>query len=196
MIRPKIIGLTGNIACGKSTVGELLRELGILVLDSDTVVHDLYLHDPKIQAAIVEEFGTLDRKEIGKKIFGNSTKAKVKRKCLEEILHPAVDIKLREWIKANNHEDLLVNLVPLLFEAKLEHRYDYIVTITSPLAEQKRRLKDRNPDLSDEEIMSRISSQIQQEDKVHRSNYVLDNSGDMEHLRSQVKDLIAELKIK
>lgn len=196
LVKPKIIGLTGNIACGKSTVGKLLQEMDILVLDSDTVVHDLYANDPKIQAAVLEEFGTLDRKEIGAMVFGTSAEAKAKRKRIEEIIHPAVDIKLRDWIRSNNQEALLVNSVPLLFEAKLEHRYDYIVTVTSSLADQVQRLQERCPDLSNEEIMKRISSQMKQEEKAHKSNYVLDNSRDLEYLRVQVQKLVKELKTK
>ncbi len=190
---PKVIGLTGNIACGKSAVGKILEAHGIPVLDSDLVVHDLYAHDSKVQAAIEAAFGTLDRSEIAKQVFGDNKEAKAKRKLLEEIIHPAVDTKLREWIKTHNSSPLLFNLVPLIFEAGLESRYDYIVTIICPEKDQLARLKKRHPHLSEEDIFKRIHSQMPQDEKAVKSNYVLDNSSDLAYLESQVEELLKEL---
>lgn len=193
---PKVIGLTGNIACGKSAVGQMLEARGIPVLDSDLVVHELYDQDPKVKAAILEAFGTLDRREIAKLVFGDTKEAKAKRKILEQIIHPAVDNKLRQWIRENNHHPLLFNLVPLIFEAGLESRYDYIVTVLCPETQQLRRLKDRHPNLSEEELFNRIHSQMPQEEKALRSNYVLDNASDLPYLESQVELLLQELGYK
>jgi dephospho-CoA kinase len=190
---PKVIGLTGNIACGKSAVGKILESRGIPVLDSDSVVHELYDHDSRVQAAVLEAFGTLDRSEIAKLVFGDSKEAKDTRKSLEAIIHPAVDNKLRQWIRDHNHHPLLFNLVPLIFEAGLESRYDYIVTVLCPEDQQRTRLKNRQATLSDEEISKRIQSQMSQEEKAVRSNYVLDNSSGFEYLESQVNELLKEL---
>jgi dephospho-CoA kinase len=190
---PKVIGLTGNIACGKSAVGKILESKGIPVLDSDSVVHELYDHDLRVRAAVLEAFGTLDRSEIAKLVFGDTQEAKVKRKTLESIIHPAVDTKFRDWIRENNHYPLLFNLVPLIFEAGLESRYDYIVTVLCPEDQQRARLKNRQASLNDEEISKRIRSQMPQVEKAVRSNYVLDNSANFEYLESQVNELLKEL---
>ncbi len=189
----KIIGLTGNIACGKSTVGQILSARGIPVLDSDQVVQELYASDEKVRARILEEFGTLDRKIIGQMVFGTSIEAKSQRKKLENILHPAVDLKFREWIKANNREPILVNLVPLIFEAQLEYRYDYIVVVASDPEIQKTRLKERNPEFSDDELNKRIQSQISQDYKISHSQYVIYNNSDIIHLEKEVDELISKL---
>ncbi len=193
MDMPKVIGLTGNIACGKSAVGKILEAHGIPVLDSDSVVHELYAEDDKVKTEVLKAFGTLDRKEIGKVVFGDTAEAKLKRKQLEEIIHPAVDNRLRQWIREHNHRPLLFNLVPLIFEAHLESRYDYIVTVLTPENQQIERLKRRNPNLSDEEILKRIRSQMPQEQKALKSNYVLDNSQDLNYLAAQVTGLLKDL---
>ncbi len=190
---PKVIGLTGNIACGKSAVGQMLEARGIPVLDSDLIVHELYAKDPQVQAAVLEAFGTLDRREIAKLVFGDSKEAKAKRKTLEEIIHPVVDSKLRQWIREHNSHPLLFNLVPLIFEAGLEARYDYIVTIICPESQQLARLKQRHPNFSEEELVNRIRSQMPQDEKALRSNYVLDNSSNLAYLESQVDRLLKEL---
>lgn len=191
---PKVIGLTGNIACGKSAVGKILESHGIPVLDSDTVVHELYAQDPKVRAAVLETFGTLDRSGIAKLVFGETKEAKAKRKILEAIIHPAVDNKLRQWIRENNQHPLLFNLVPLIFEAGLESRYDYIVTVLCPEQQQLVRLRNRQPSLSEEERQKRIRSQMPQKEKAQKSNYVLDNSSDLANLESQVEDLLQILR--
>jgi dephospho-CoA kinase len=190
---PLIIGLTGNIASGKSFVGDILREQGIPVIDSDDIVHELYASDSKVQAEILKIFGSLDRRQIAREVFGQDSEAAAKRRKLEAIVHPAVDQKLREWIAANANHPILVNLVPLLFEAALEHRYDKIVTIITDPVEQKLRLKKRNPELSEQEINKRLNSQMPQDLKAEKSDYVLKNNGSLESLRKQVKALLKNL---
>lgn len=191
-----VIGLTGNIACGKSAIGELLRERGIEVIDSDDLVHEIYENDHKVREAIQREFGTLDRKEIAKQIFGDSKEAKERRKILEEIVHPAVDQRLREWVRNNKDKEILVNLVPLVFEAELESRYNYIITVVASEELQIERLKKRNPGLSDEEIIKRIRSQMPQSLKAEKSDFVIENSGSLEDLEEQVDDILSEIRKK
>jgi len=183
---PLVVGLTGNIACGKSTLGELLRQKSIPVLDSDQVVHDLYENDRDIQEQILNVFGTLDRKEIGKKVFGTSPENLAYKKKLEAILHPAVQKKFEQWVQANSNERLIVNLVPLLFEANLEHRYDYIVCIITDEENQIQRLKKRDPNMPEAQIIARIRSQMPQVKKAELSDLVISNNSSLEALELEV----------
>jgi dephospho-CoA kinase len=191
---PIVIGLTGNIACGKSLIGELLKERGILVLDSDDVVHDIYKNDELVQTKIQKEFGTLDRKQISIQIFGDTREAKDKRKKLEEIIHPTVDKRFRDWIRAHNDQQILVNLVPLVFEAGLESRYNLIITVVATPELQYQRLKKRNPELNEEEIQKRISSQIPQSYKAQKSDYVIENSGSIDDLEEQLEEILRKIR--
>jgi len=192
---PLVVGLTGNIACGKSTVGELLRKKSIPVLDSDTVVHELYDNDSDIQEQILKEFGTLDRKQISKKVFGASPENLVYKKKLEAILHPAVQKKFEQWMQANFKAPLIVNLVPLLFEANLEHRYDYIVCIITDEENQIQRLKKRDPNMPEAQIIARIRSQMPQVKKAELSDLVISNNSSLEALELEV-DKFLQISIK
>lgn len=192
---PLVVGLTGNIACGKSTVGELLRKKSIPVLDSDTVVHELYDNDSDIQEQILKEFGTLDRKQISKKVFGASPENLVYKKKLEAILHPAVQKKFEQWVQANYKAPLIVNLVPLLFEANLEHRYDYIVCIITDEENQIQRLKKRDPNMPEAQIIARIRSQMPQVKKAELSDLVISNNSSLEALELEV-DKFLQISIK
>jgi dephospho-CoA kinase len=191
---PIVIGLTGNIACGKSTVGKIFQKLGVPVLDSDDVVHSIYENDEAVQAELVKEFGSYQRADIAKQVFGKDKKEK--RKILESILHPKVDSIFRDWVRDNQEQAFLVNLVPLLFEAKLEHRYDRIITVKATRDDQILRLKKRNPELSDEEIEKRIESQMSLEEKLRKSDFVVDNSSNLDDLDIQIEEILEQISSK
>ncbi len=186
-----VIGLTGNIASGKSTVGKVFEKYKIPVLDSDELVYDIYANDEEVKAALVREFGTCVRKEIANKVFGKDNEDK--RRSLESIIHPKVDIKFRTWLKENKDANFLVNLVPLLFEAHLETRYNYVITVASSKELQIQRLKLRNPELSEEEIIKRIESQMNQEEKLRKSDFVIDNSQNIDDLDIQVEEILEQI---
>lgn len=186
----KIIGITGNIASGKSLVGKILQEKGYKILDSDDVVHDLYENDSLVKKEILQEFGTLDRAQIAKQVFGESKESCKSRKILEAIIHPAVDRQLRLWIKKHHNDKLLFNLVPLLFEANLEDRYDFTVCIRANEDLQVKRLQQRSPDLDLLAIQSRIRSQMPQADKSLRADYTLDNNGNLDDLKFEIDEML------
>ena len=187
---PLIVGITGNIGCGKSLVGTLLADHGISVIDSDHITHDLYEKNGHVQEEIKKAFGTLDKKEISKIIFSDPKK----RKLLESIIHPRVAERLGEWVRENEDKDILANLVPLLFEAKLEDRFDVIVTVITEEKTQIERIQNRHPDWTLDGIMKRVKSQIPQEEKKARSQFVIDNSGGMDETMKQVEKLVDSLK--
>lgn len=185
-----VIGLTGNIACGKSLAGKIFEKHGIPVIDSDDIVHSVYAEDKMVQDAVLKEFGSLDKKEIAKQIFGDDPEKKQKRKILESLIHPAVDKRLRTWIREHNDEKVLVNLVPLIFEANLEQRYNYVVTVCTDEGLQRERLRSRNPEMTEEEIERRIKSQMPQTLKAKKSHFVLYNNSSPEALEEQIIKLL------
>jgi len=187
---PVIVGITGNIGCGKSLVGTLLADHGIPVIDSDHISHELYKNHELVQKEVIKNFGTLDRKKLGKIIFSDPKK----RKLLESIIHPRIAERLGEWVRDNEDKEIVANLVPLLFEAKLEDRFDVVVTVLTEEKTQIERIQSRNPDWSMDEIMKRIGSQIPQEEKKARSQFVIDNSGAMDETMKQVAKLVEDLK--
>ena len=190
-LMPVVIGLTGNIACGKSTVGKIFQKIGVKVLDSDELVHRIYEEDEAIQAALTKEFGTCNRSEIAKQVFGKDKTDK--RKILESIIHPKVDSMFRDWVKENQKDAFLVNLVPLLFEAKLEHRYDRIITVKTSRENQIERLKKRNPNFSEMDILLRVESQMDLEEKLRKSDFVIDNSSNLDDLDIQVEEILEQI---
>lgn len=184
-----LVGITGNIGCGKSLVGTLMSDHGIPVIDSDHITHELYKKDESMQKEIIKEFGTLDRQEIGKIVFADAKK----KKLLESIIHPKVSEYLGNWMRENSDAAILVNLVPLLFEAKLEDRCDKIITVITDEKIQIERIQSRNPELSMEAILKRIKSQMPQEEKKARSDYFINNSGSVDETMKQVDKIVKSL---
>jgi dephospho-CoA kinase len=187
--RPKLIGITGNIACGKTTLGKLLEEMGYKVIDSDDIVSELYKNDEEMKSEILDLLGTLDKQEIASKIFGPDKKSQELKSELEKIIHPRVEQKLKKWISNHPDESLLFNLVPQLFEAGLESRFHKIILITAPREIQIERLKTRHPDWSCEEIIRRIDAQIDQGTKAKRADLVIENTNSKELLKESLKIL-------
>jgi dephospho-CoA kinase len=186
-----LIGLTGNIACGKSTVGKIFEKFAIKVLDSDEVVHRVYAQDKDVQEALIQEFGSCERQDIALQVFG---KDKIdKRKILESIIHPKVGTIFRAWVKMNQDEVFLVNLVPLLFEAQLEYRYSTIITVKTTKDKQIARLKIRNPELSEQQIQERIDSQMDIKEKLRKSDFIIDNSSNLDDLEIQVEEILEQI---
>ncbi len=186
-----LIGLTGNIACGKSTVGKIFEKFAIKVLDSDEVVHRVYAQDKDVQEALIHEFGSCERQDIALQVFG---KDKIdKRKILESIIHPKVGTIFRAWVKMNQDEVFLVNLVPLLFEAQLEYRYSTIITVKTTKDKQIARLKIRNPELSEQQIQERIDSQMDIKEKLRKSDFIIDNSSNLDDLEIQVEEILEQI---
>ncbi|PWT94172.1 MAG: dephospho-CoA kinase [Candidatus Melainabacteria bacterium] len=198
------IGITGTIGAGKSTVGKILEDLGIPVIDSDQIVHNLLAEDAEVQNLIVDRFGNsvvlqnstsptraIDRKALGQVVFKNTQK----RALLEEILHPRVRSISRQKIEqlANDPSVKLVAcLVPLLFEANLGDEYDETWTVITEPTVLKDRLKRRDH-LSPSEVEGRLASQWSQEKKASLADKVIDNSADLSQTRKQVVDLIDRL---
>lgn len=184
-----IIGLTGNIACGKSLVAKMLAQLGAEVLDADNVVHELMAHDPEIQQRIVEEFGKeilgadgqIDRGKLGAIVFADP----VALAKLESILHPPVGERIEKAIRESRAPGFVIEAIKLI-EAGLYKRCDSVWVVTCRPEQQLERLvRDRG--LSPEEASIRIKAQPPAEEKVKFADVVIENSGTIEETREQVK---------
>ena len=191
--KPYLIGLTGNIGSGNSTAARFFEEEGIPSISSDAIVHTLYNSDKDLQEFLIKEYGSLDRKVIAGQIFGEKEEQREKRRLLEEKVHPLVEKKLKEWVIENANSPILVNDVPLLFEAHLEKRFDSIVFIQVDKAVQIERLKKRNPEMSEDDILNRINSQMSQEEKISKSDIVISNNSSLQEFKAEILILIKKL---
>lgn len=189
-----IIGITGGIASGKSTVSQYLKEMGFFVVDADLLSKDALTVDKScIQQVLllfdcVDEAGNIDRAKLGAIIF-NDKNAQAQ---LESIVHPYVIKKMKEAIQ-NNKEEWLFLDIPLLYEAHLEYLCDRILVVYVEEQIQLERLKKRNA-LSTEEAKARINSQMSLIEKKQKANYIIDNNGNQEDLIRQVDRFIQGLK--
>lgn len=196
----KWYGLTGGIGTGKSTVTGILRDFGLAVVDADAISRELTSPHSFILEKLTSEFGAgilnvrgeLDRNLLGKVVFANAEQ----RSKLENILHPEiqkiVQIKKRELTKAG--ERVAFYDVPLLFEKKLESQFDKIMVVFCSPEQQFERVKNRNPQLSDSEVLKRIAAQIPIEQKKKGADYLIDNSRDLEFLKQQVQSVVHQIR--
>lgn len=191
----KVIGLTGGIACGKSTVGTILRKLGVKLIDADEIAHRIYLPGTPSYAEIVREFGSdildadgpINRKRLGEIVFLSQTA----RSKLEGITHPVIVQEINDLINAAKFENcpLLVVEVPLLFEAGLDGQFDYIWVISAHPDIQLKRLIKRN-NLTPEEAAARLSAQLPLSDKEGKADVIIYNNSEINHLEDEIKQLL------
>ena len=191
----RILGLTGGIASGKSTVRRFLCELGATVLDADALYHELL--EPQdgqpsaLARAVADRFpgillptGELDRRALAARVFG----APDERTALEAITHPAVGAAFAA--RAREAEDrgvsTLIYDVPLLFERGLERGMEGVLVVWVPRETQLARLMQRDGIASDA-ALQRMASQLPLDDKRGRATWVIDNSGELAETRQQVE---------
>jgi dephospho-CoA kinase len=195
-----IVGLTGGIASGKTTVLAMLRGMGAKVIDLDDLSRVVVQPGKPAFLDIVSHFGediikpdgTLDREALGRIAFSNPEL----RRDLESFVHPRVFEEecsiLREIDKCAPHSIVVID-VPLLFEFGLQDRMDTVVLVYLPEKMQLRRLIQRNG-FSQEEATARLRSQMPIDEKLPMAHFVVDNSGDLEQTRKQVEAVMGELR--
>ncbi|MGA7913113.1 MAG: dephospho-CoA kinase [Candidatus Dormiibacterota bacterium] len=189
----KLIGLTGGVGSGKSTVADMLRELGAEVIDADEAAHAAYAPGSPGFDAVVREFGPeygrdghIDRKRLGELVF-NDDEA---RRRLNAIVHPLV----REWMadrtaeSAERGAEVVVHDVPLLFENGLAAMYEEVILVYVPAAVQLERLRSGRG-VPEDRARAMIAAQMPMDDKRRLARLVVDNSGTREETREQVKRL-------
>lgn len=198
MSKPFVIGITGTIGSGKSAVGNILEDIGVPVIDSDKVVHELFATNKILKDRLVSEFGPgvlsdgssgIDRKALGRIVF-TDPKA---REQLEDIVHPlTIEACLRELAKYSN-ESIVAILVPLLFEAAPHLGYDAIWAVTTSEETLLSRLTARD-NMTVDQAKQRLAAQFSQEKKAQGAHNVIDNSGTLQYTKDQVVSLIDQIK--
>ena len=194
----KIIGLTGGIACGKSTVSRALRAHGAAIIDADALAHELSQPGQAIFNAYVERFGrgivtaggTLDRAAIAARVFADPTV----RTEVDAITHPLISAAAEERLRAARAAEKRAAVldVPLLFEAGWDALADEVWVVALPAEEQLARLLARDKSMSEGEARARISAQMPLTEKCARADIVIDNSGTVEETRECIEQLWRE----
>ncbi|KAF9488507.1 CoaE-domain-containing protein [Pleurotus eryngii] len=193
-----VVGLTGGIATGKSTVSKLVGEAGIPIIDADVLARKVVEPGTRTLKRIVAEFGEdillgdgqLDRKKLGGIIFGDEGK----RRALNGIVHPAVRWEMlvgvvKCWIRGHR---VCVLDVPLLIEGGLWKWVGKVAVVSCPREVQLQRLMARDSS-TEAEALARLNSQLSIEEKVGYADYVVDNSGEMAELQGQVSRFVREI---
>lgn len=192
-----VIGLTGGIASGKSTVANYLKENGFAVIDADIAARQAVEKGTEGLRKVAETFpgvlnedGTLNRKALGTIIFND----KAQRDSLNEIVHPIVRRLMDEEKAAALSESKVVVMdIPLLYENELEHTVDEVWVVYVSYDIQKMRLMKRN-ELSESEADARINSQMSMDEKRDKADIVIDNCHDLDSLYKHLEALIKDYK--
>lgn len=192
-----IIGLTGGIASGKSTVVAMLRQVGYQVIDADQVVHDLQAKGGALYQALVswlgdsilQADGELNRSKLGQLIFSDDSYRQKSAQLQGEIIRQELAKKRDQLTKT---EEIFFMDIPLLIESGYQDWFDSIWLVALSEDKQIQRLMQRNG-LTREAAQDRIASQMSLADKLTYADLVLDNNGDLDALRHQVKQAIKEL---
>jgi dephospho-CoA kinase len=188
------IGLTGGLGSGKSTVAQWLREAGFEVIDADRLVAELYQPGGEGAAVVRELFGPemldeqggVDHAKVAARVFGDA-KA---RKALETAVHPLVRQRFEEL--AAKAKNVIVLEATLLVEAGYAPLFDLVVTVEAPCELRLERALARGMD--EESARARLLAQGDGEERHEAAHRVIDNSGDLDHLRRQVDELVGELR--
>jgi dephospho-CoA kinase len=191
------VGLTGGVASGKSTVSQLLRELGAVVVDADVLAREVVVAGSPGLAAVVAEFGPgvltadgdLDRPALARLVFADDGA----RRRLEGIVHPLVRSAAAELAASAAPDALVVHDVPLLVETGQAGAYDAVVVVDVPTEIQvERMVRDRG--MTREEAEARIRAQASRSERLAVATYVIDNTGTLADLRRRVREVYDELR--
>lgn len=199
-----ILGLTGGIATGKSTVSKHLRSKhNLAIVDADVIARLVVKPGTAAYKKIVEHFGpttpdllledgSLNRPALGRAIFGNEPE----RLFLNSVVHPAVRKEMLKqtvaaWVRGS---DIVVLDIPLLFESKLDRFCSTTVVVSCSKEQELARLLARDSHLTEEDARKRIESQMTLEEKRARAGHIIDNSGSLEELYTQIDELIAKVR--
>ena len=204
-----VIGLTGGIGTGKSTVSQILKDRGFTVIDLDVISHEV-VKFPSVVEKIIKNFGRevlvdnedenyiVSRKKLGKIIFAD----KEKRFALNSIMHPEIlrvmrkkilECKLKKEKDEKGKNKIIFVEIQLLFEVQWEKEFDYILLVSAEKETQIKRILSRD-NRSKEEALSIINSQMSLDEKKKRSDYVIENDGNSQDLEKKVDDFLKKIE--
>ncbi|MDF2962373.1 MAG: dephospho-CoA kinase [Paenibacillus sp.] len=192
------IGLTGGIACGKSTVSQMLVQRGAMLVDADRIAREVVEPGSPVLARIAERFGqeillpdgTLNRKKLGETVFGSPQALK----DLQDMMHPSIRALMRERMnqyEQQHPEKLVVADVPLLYESELQSMFEAVMVVYVPRHVQLDRLMLRDG-LTAEQAEQRLKAQMDIEQKKARADILINNEGSLNQTESQVEQFLKE----
>lgn len=189
----KVVGLTGGIGSGKSTVAKMFEELGVPIFYSDNEAKGLMNSSKKIKESLIGLFGLnsykngkLNRAYIAEIVFNN----KDKLLALNAIVHPEVKKKFSEWIQ-EQHVAYVIQENPLIFENNNEQDYDHVITVTAPEQIRIQRVVERDG-LTKQQVLARIKTQLEEEIKTKQSDFVINNN-DLKNTKIQIYQIHDQL---
>jgi dephospho-CoA kinase len=198
------VGLTGGVACGKSTVAKMFADLGAYIVDADIIAHELYRPGQEVLQELVKHFGAeilkpdgeLDRAKLATLVFDGGRVEE-----LNKIVHPAVIRKQDEWMHSLGEKDryaVAIVEAALILEAGVKDHFDRIMVVTCKPAQKVARFAQRtgmNDDAARAEVERRTKAQMPDDEKARRADFVIDNSGPVGETRHQVQRIYSELKV-
>jgi len=196
----KVIGLTGGIGSGKSTVAQFLDELGAVILNADEVGHEAFKPDSRGWREVVAAFGrqiltpdgNIDRKKLGEIVFGNPESLS----RLNQIMHPRMYALVKAQLKEYRQQGMKVVVLeaPLLLEADWTALVDEVWVTTAPESTVLKRLEERSG-MSQAESLTRIRSQLPSAERIKHADVIINTDCDLDELKSKVKKLWQRLKL-
>ncbi len=191
-----MVGLTGGIGAGKSTVAQLLADRGAVVIDADRIAREVVEPGTPTLAKLVERFGpeilqadgSLDRPALAAVAFVDDAT----RKELEAITHPAIGEEFLRRVAAAPPEAVVIHDVPLLVESKRGFEYACVIVVEAPIETRLDRLESRGVPRDD--ARRRIELQATDEDRRKVATWVVDNAGDLAHLEKQIREIWTDLE--
>jgi dephospho-CoA kinase len=206
------VGLTGGIAAGKSVVGEMFVALGACLVQADRIAHSLMLPGEPVYNEVVRHFGreilnrdgSVNREKLAEAAFGSDSDAGGKRVSrieeLNRIVHPVVIRSQDEWMQAMGIQDrhaVAIVEAALILEAGAAKRFDRLVVVTCNEEQRVARFAARQKidlETARKEVVRRMAAQLPDEEKIKAADYVIDNSGSLEHTREQVREVWEKLR--
>ena len=193
--QPFVAGITGGIGSGKSTAAKFFEELGIPVYNSDTRAKTIQNENSEVKVKIIAAFGEeaynengLNKPFISKQVFQNNEKLKL----LNSIVHPAVFQDFEDWKKAQK-SDIVMKEAAILIESGSYKDCDVVISVVVDIETRIARTIERDG-LSREEILARINNQISDEERIAKSDFIIDNNGDLAHLKNEVEETYKKKK--
>ncbi|MGV0939619.1 dephospho-CoA kinase [Empedobacter sp. ULE_I140] len=193
--QPFVAGITGGIGSGKSTAAKLFEELGIPVYNSDTRAKTIQNENSEVKVKIIAAFGEeaynengLNKPYLSKQVFQNNEKLKL----LNSIVHPAVFQDFEDWKKAQK-SDIVMKEAAILIESGSYKDCDVVISVVVDIETRIARTIKRDG-LSREEILARINNQISDEERIAKSDFIIDNNGDLAHLKNEVEQTFIKIK--
>ena len=193
-----VIGLTGNIGCGKSSLSKILKDNSLDIIDADIISREIMSNNKLLEEVfqvfgedVKDKDGTLNRKKLASIVFSDDKKLI----ALNDITHPAIKNEIKRRIKdiENKGRNIVIVDAALLIEGKFLDLIDKLIVITCDEKEQLNRVMHRDNSNMDE-ALNRISSQMSQDEKVKFGDYIIDNSGSLEELNYKANKLITYIK--